>query len=122
MKVKSCYLAKFVDSEEDLKEYTEELGCTIRHRFVPTEDCTVYTIEDATGNKSVVVVLSKKYQTLVKGNCGLRLVVDNINEGIDYFKAKGYKVFVDLVESESNFSCAMEKDGEYRLIFEHKQH
>ena len=56
------------------------------------------------------------------GYLGMRVNVDNFEEGVSYFKTLGYNMFGDVHENGSLITALFTKgDGSYLVIFQHKK-
>ncbi len=87
MKLTSCYPQVVAeDFEKELKEYTENLGFEIRHRQ-EDGDFKLYVLKHPCGAK-IDLIQNDKFEP---GFFAMRMNVEKLEEGIDYFIVRGGK-------------------------------
>ncbi len=122
MKVNDYYPIFYAeDIEAETKRFTEDLGFTVKHR--PKIEYLDYVVLENGKNRRVDLVRSHfPADSFKDGFLGMRVNVDDFDEGVSYFEAQGYTVFGTVHETESSMTALMTKgDGTYLVIFHHKK-
>ncbi|MBR5341758.1 MAG: hypothetical protein IK151_07520 [Erysipelotrichaceae bacterium] len=123
MKVTDYYPIFYTeDIETETKRYTEELGFNVIHR--PQLEMLEYVTMENENKRRVDLVCSHfPADSFKEGFLGMRVNVDDYDEGISYFKKQGYEIFGNTHETESSIHALLTKgDGTYIVIFHHKKH
>ena len=114
----SCFFAKDLDAEA--KRYTEDLGFTIKHS-IEVKDYRYYILEN-NGNRIDLVDSSLPHLSFDTGFYGMRVNVDNFEEGLAYFTGQGMKQEGKTRETESALSAVLiGRDGHRIILFQHKK-
>ncbi|MBP5293873.1 MAG: hypothetical protein J6023_07095 [Clostridia bacterium] len=122
MKISDCYPIFYAeDLEAETKRFTEELGFTVKHR--PKIENLDYVVLENDKNRRVDLVRSHfPADSFKDGFLGMRVNVDDFDEGVAYFKAKGYTVFGTDHETGSSVVALLSKgDGSYLVLFRHNR-
>ena len=121
MKVSDFYPIFYVDDiEAGAKRYSEDLGFTIKHR--PQIEFLDYVVlENDKGRRIDLVCSHFPADNFKEGYLGMRVNVDDFDEGVAYFEEQGYKIFGTAHETDSSITALLTKgDGTYMVIFHHK--
>ncbi len=122
MKVTDYYPIFYAeDVEAETRRFTEELGFLVKHR--PKIEFLDYVVLENEKKRRVDIVHSHfPADAFKEGFLGMRVNVDDFDEGISYFKAQGYAVFGTAHETESSVTALLTKgDGSYLVLFHHKK-
>lgn len=122
MKVIDCYPIFYAeDIEAETKRYTETLGFTVKHK--PEIEFLDYVVLENAKNRRIDIVCSHfPADSFKNGYLGMRVNVDNFDEGVSYFKAQGYAVFGTAHETETSITALLTNgDGSYLVLFQHKK-
>ena len=122
MKVTDYYPIFYAeDIEAEIRRFTEDLGFTVKHR--PKIEFLDYVVLENDKNRRVDLVCSHfPADSFKEGFLGVRVNVDDFDEGVAYFKARGYAVFGAVHENESLVTALLTKgDGSYIALFQHKR-
>ena len=122
MKVSDCYPIFYAeDIEAGIKHFTEDLGFSVKHR--PSLEFLDYVILENGHHRRVDIVLSFfPADSFKDGFLGMRVNVDDFEEGVSYFQAQGYSVFRTEHEIASSvYALLTNGDGTYLVIFHHKK-
>ena len=122
MKVSDFYPIFYAeDIEAGIRRFTEDLGFTVKHR--PQIEFLEYAVLENDNKRRVDVVCSHfPADSFKDGYLGMRVNVDDFDEGVAYFKALGYSIFGTVHETESAIHALLTKgDGTYMVIFHHKK-
>lgn len=122
MKVSDFYPIFYAeDLEAETKRFTEDLGFTVRHR--PEIEFLDYVVLENEKNRRIDLVRSYfPADSFKEGYLGMRVNVDNFDEGVAYFEAQGYYIFGTAHDTDSSVTALMTKgDGTYLVIFHHKR-
>ena len=108
------------DVETETKRFTEELGFEVKHR--PQIEYLDYVVLENAKNRRVDLVCSHfPADSFKEGFLGMRVNVDDFEEGVAHFKAQGYTVFGTAHETESSVTALLTKsDGTCLVLFHHK--
>jgi len=119
MKITSYYPVFFAeDLEAEVKRYTEDLGFTVKHK-TEVKDLSYYILEN-NGNRIDVVHTTIQHLPFEKGFYGIRVNVDNFEEGMSYFKGQGMKQEGNIRETDSARSAVLiGRDGSRIILFQH---
>ena len=109
------------DIENEIKRFTEDFGFTIKHK--PQIEFLDYAVLENKNNRRVDLVCSHfPADSFKEGFLGMRVNVDNFDEGVAYFEALGYSVFGTAHETDSSVTALLTKgDGTYLILFNHKK-
>ena len=122
MKVTDYYPIIYAeDIEAQTKRFTEELGFTIIHQ--PKIEYLDYVVLENEKKRRVDLVRSHFPADAFKdGFLGMRVNVDDFDEGVSYFGAQGYSVFGTAHETDSSITALLtKKDGSCLVLFHHKK-
>ena len=122
MKVSDCYPIFYAeDLEAATKLFTEGLGYTVKHR--PRIEMLDYAVLENEKKRRVDIVRSYfPADSFKDGFLGMRVNVDDFDEGVSYFKSQGYAVFGTAHETDSFVTALLTNgDGTYLVLFHHKK-
>lgn len=122
MKVSDCYPIFYAeDLEAEVKHFTEDLGFSVKHR--PQIEMLDYVVLENENNRRVDIVRSFfPADSFKDGFLGMRVNVDDFDEGVSYFKTRGYSIFGTAHEIESSVTALLTNgDGTYLVLFCHKK-
>jgi len=119
MKVTSYYPVFFAeDLEAEAKRYTEDLGFTIKHK-TDVKDLQYYILEN-NGNRIDLVHTTIPFRSSTSGFYGMRVNVDQFEEGLEYFKGQGMIQEGEIRETDSARSVVLVgRDGARIVLFQH---
>lgn len=108
------------DIEAEIKRFTEDLGFSVKHK--PKIEFLDYVVLENENKRRIDIVCSHfPADSFKEGFLGMRVNVDNFDEGISYFGALGYSVFGTVHETESSITALLTKDdSSYLVMFHHK--
>ena len=121
MKVTDYYPIFYAnDIEAEIKRFTGDLGFFVKHR--PNIEYLDYVVLENANKRCVDIVCSHfPADSFKEGFLGMRVNVDNFEEGVSYFGEQGYEVFGTAHETESSVTALLKKDdGSYLVLFHHK--
>ena len=122
MKVTDFYPIFYAeDIEAETKRFTEDLGFAVKHR--PQIEYLDYVVLE-NGNKRRVDLVCSHFpaDSFKEGYLGMRVNVDNFEEGVSYFEAQGYAVFGTAHETGSSITALMKNgDGSCLVVFHRKK-
>jgi len=109
------------DIENEIKRFTEDFGFELKHK--PQIEFLDYAVLENKNNRRVDLVCSHfPADSFKEGFLGMRVNVDDFDEGVAYFEALGYSVFGTAHETESSVTALLTKgDGAYLILFNHKK-
>ena len=122
MKVSNYYPVFYTnDVEKETKRMTEELGFTVKHR--PKIEYLDYAVlEDANNSRLDIVCSHFPADNFSEGFLGMRVNVDNFDEGVAYFEEQGYLLFGTAHETDSRITGLLVRDNkDYIILFHHKK-
>ena len=122
MKVTDFYPIFYAeDIEAEIKRFTEDLGFSVKHR--PKIEFLDYVALENDKNRRVDIVRSRfPADSFKDGFLGMRVNVDNFDEGVSYFGAQGYSVFGTAHETETFITALLTNgEGSYLVLFHHKK-
>ena len=122
MKVTDYYPIFYAeDLEAEIRRFTGELGFAVKHR--PQLEYLDYAVLENDKNRRVDIVCSHfPADSFTDGYLGMRVNVDDFDEGVSYFEALGYSIFGTTHETDSSVHALLTKgDGTYMVIFHHKK-
>ena len=122
MKVSDYYPIFYTeDIEAETKRFTDDLGFSVKHK--PQIEYLDYVVLENENKRRVDLVRSHfPADSFNEGFLGMRVNVDDFDEGISYFEAQGFAVFGEAHETESSVTALMTKgDGSYLVVFHHKK-
>lgn len=121
MKITDCYPIFYAeDVEAAIKRFTEDMGYTVKHR--PKIEFLDYVVLENGKNRRVDIVRSYfPADSFKDGFLGMRVNVDDFDEGVSYYKAKGYSLFGTAHDTGSSVVALLKKgDGSDLVLFHHK--
>lgn len=109
------------DIEKETKRFIDDFGFSVKHK--PQIEYLDYVVLENNNKRRVDLVCSRfPADSFKEGFLGMRVNVDNYDEGVSYFEAQGYTVFGEAHETESSVTALLTKgDGSYLVIFHHKK-
>ena len=122
MKVTDFYPIFYAeDLEAEVKRFTEDLGFTVKHR--PRIEMLDYVALENENKRRVDIVRSYfPADSFKDGFLGMRVNVDDFDEGVSYFNALGYSVFGTPHETDSFITALLTNGGgSYLVLFNHKK-
>ena len=122
MIITDCYPIFYAeDIEAEIKRFTEDMGFTVKHR--PKIENLDYAVLENDKNRRVDLVRSHfPADSFKDGFLGMRVNVDDFEEGVSYYKAKGYAVFGTAHETGSSTVALLSKgSGSYLVLFNHQK-
>ena len=122
MKVTDFYPVFYTDDiEAETKRFTEDLGFTVKHK--PQIEFLDYVVLENEKNRRLDLVCSHfPADSFKDGFLGMRVNVDDFEEGVSYFESRGYAIFGTAHETESSITALMAKgDGSFLILFHHKK-
>ena len=122
MKVTDYYPVFYTnDVEAETKRFEEILGFKAIHR--PTIEFLDYATLENENNRRVDLVCSHfPNDSFSEGYLGMRVNVDNFEEGTAYFEGLGYSMFGELHENSPVAVALFTKgDGTYIVLFCHRK-
>ena len=121
MKVTAYYPVFYAENlEEEAKRYTEELGFTIVHRLA-VKDLEYYVLDNG-GNRIDLIHSTLPFLTFETGFYGMRVNVDDFDEGLAYFKARGMVQEGETRDEESRKTAVLQgRDVSRIILFHHKK-
>ena len=120
--VSDCYPIFYAeDIEAEVKHFTEGLGYSVKHR--PQLEFLDYVVLENDKHRRVDIVRSYfPADSFKEGYLGMRVNVDDFDEGVYYFEALGYSIFGTTHETDSSVHALLTKgDGTYLVLFHHKK-
>ena len=123
MKVTDYYPIFYTeDLENETKRYCEDLGFTVVHR--PQIEMLDYVVLENENKRRVDLVRSYfPADSFKEGYLGMRVNVDDFEQGATYFKERGYEIFGTTHDTQSCITALLTNgDGTYIVIFQHKKH
>ena len=121
MKVTSYYPVFYTENlEEEARRYTEDLGFSVVHR-IDVEGLEYYVL-DNNGSRIDLIHSTLPHVSFDKGFYGMRVNVDDFDEGYEYFKSQGMIPESDIKESDSSKNVVfIGRDGTRTILFHHKK-
>ena len=123
MKVTSYYPIFYAkDIEKELKHYQKDFGFELMHH-PEAEGLELYVLGVGDGTR-INLVHSDNMDAggAEDGFYGMRVNVDDFDEGIAYFENQGCEKVTSVIETESFKAIRLKKsNGEYVIIFYHKK-
>lgn len=109
------------DIETETRRFTEDLGFVVKHK--PQIEFLDYVVLENEKKRRVDIVCSHYPSDSFKdGFLGMRVNVDDYEEGVSYFEAQGFTLFGEPHETESSITALLTKgDGSYLVLFHHKK-
>ena len=123
MKVSSYYPMFYVkDVESEIKRYQEDFGFELMHH-PGLDEIDLYILGAGDGTRIGLVYADvPDFSFEEDGFIGMRVNVDNFDEGVAYFEGQGYKKAPVVRETESFKVTFMKKSDRDRLVvFYHKK-
>ena len=121
MKVTDYYPIIYADNvEAEIRRFTEDFGFEVKHR--PKIEFLDYAVLENEKNRRVDIVCSHfPADSFKEGLFGMRVNVDDFDEGLSYFEAQGYALVGTAHETETSITALLTKDGDsYLVLFQHK--
>ena len=122
MNITDCYPVFYAkDIEAQIDHFTGDLGFTVKHR--PKIEFLDYTVLENAQNRRIDLVRSHfPADDFRDGFLGMRVNVDDFEEGLSYVGARGYTLFGAVHETGSSATALLTKgDGSYLVLFHHKR-
>ena len=122
MQVSDCYPIFYAeDIESAVKHFTEDLGFSVKHR--PRLEMLDYVVLENEHHRRADIACSHfPADSFKDGFLGMRVNVDNFDEGVSYFESRGYSIFGTAHEIESSvYALLTNGDGTYLVLFNHKK-
>lgn len=122
MKVTDYYPIFYAsDAEAEIKRFTEDLGFSLKHK--PNIEFLDYFVLENDNKRRVDIVCSHfPADSFKDGFLGVRVNVDDFDEGLVYFKKQGYDIFGDVHENGSLKTALLTNGGgTYLALFQHKK-
>lgn len=122
MKVTGYYPIFYTDNiEAEIKRLTEDLGFFVKHR--PNIVMLDYAVlENESKNRVDLVCSHFPADSFKNGFLGMRVNVDDFDEGVSYFNKQGYTLFGERHETGSFVAALLTRnDGTYMVLFQHKK-
>ena len=122
MKVTDYYPIIYAeDLEAEIRRFEEDFGFSVIHR--PQIEMLDYVTMENENRRRVDLVCSHfPADSFKNGFLGMRVNVDDYDEGVSYFAKQGYEVFGTSHETKSCITALLSKgDGTYIVIFQHKK-
>ena len=123
MKVTSYYPMFYVkDIESEIKRYQEDFGFEVMHHpDIGAIDLYVLGVGDGTRINLVHSDLPN-FNFEEDGFIGMRVNVDNFDEGVAYFEGKGYEKISPVKDTETFKLIVLKKnDHDHVSVFYHKK-
>ena len=123
MKVSSYYPMFYVkDIESEIKRYQEDFGFEVMHHpEIDKIDLYVLGVGDGTRINLVHSDLPD-FNFEEDGLMGMRVNVDDFDEGVAYFEGRGYEKATSVIETESFKAMRLKKSNSDQIvIFYHKK-
>ena len=122
MKVSDFYPVFYAsDFDAEIRRFTENLGFKVKHK--PQIEFLDYAILENDNKRRIDVVRSHfPGDSFKDGFLGMRVNVDDFDEGLAYFRPQGYTIFGDAHDNESSKLALLTKgDNFYLVLFHHKK-
>ena len=121
MKVTSYYPVFYAENlEEEARRYIEDLGFSVVHK-IQVKDVEYYILDNG-GNRIDLIHSVLPFTTIDSGFYGMRVNVDDFDEGYEYFKNQGRVQEGDVRENDSSKSVVLVgRDGMRIVLFHHKK-
>ena len=122
MKVTGFYPIFYAeDFDAGIRRFTEELGFEVKHR--PRIEFLDYAVMENEKKNRVDLVRSHfPADSFKAGFLGMRVNVDDFEEGVAYFKAQGYAIFGTAHETEASITALLTNgNGSFLVLFHHKK-
>ncbi len=122
MKITDCYPVFYTnDIEAQIKCISEDFGFEVKHR--PQIKFLDYAIMENGKNRRIDIVCSHfPADHFKEGYFGMRVNVDDFDEGLSYFEEKGYSLFGEPHEVETSITGLLTREGgAYVILFHHKK-
>ncbi len=121
MRVTDYYPVFYTENvEAEAKRFTEDLGFTVKHN--PQLEYLDYVVLENENKRRIDLVCSHfPADSFKEGYLGMRVNVDNYDEGLSYFESQGYSLFGTAHETEASIHALLSKeDGSIIVLFHHK--
>ena len=122
MKVTDYYPVFYAtDIKAEIKRFKEDLGFSVKHE--PKIEFLDYAVLENENKRRIDIVCSHfPADSFKDGYLGMRVNVDDYDEGAVYFQKRGYSVFGDVHDTATAKTALLTKgDGEYIILFQHKK-
>ena len=122
MKVTDFYPIFYAnDIEAEAKRFSEDLGFKLIHS--PKIELLDYVTMENENKRRVDIVRSYfPADNFKEGFLGMRVNVDNFDEGVEYFGKQGFSIFGTSHENDSSITALLtNNDGTYLVMFQHKK-
>ncbi len=121
MIISDCYPIFYAeDIEAEVRLFTECLGYTVKHS--PEIENLDYVVLENEKNRRVDIVRSHfPADSFKDGFLGMRVNVDDFDEGVAYFEEQGYSLFGTAHDTGSSVVALLKRgDGSDLVLFHHK--
>ena len=122
MKVTDYYPIFYAkDIEAETRRFTEDLGFKVIHR--PKIELLDYVVMENERKSRIDIVCSHYPNDSFKdGFLGMRVNVDDFDEGMSYFGTQGYFIVGTPHETDSSVAALLTKgEGSFLVLFHHKR-
>ena len=122
MRVSDLYPVFYAkDLEAEVRRFTEDFGFFVKHR--PQIEFLDYVVLENEKKRRIDMVCSHfPADSFKDGFLGMRVNVDNFDEGLAYFEGTGYTLFGEPHETETSITGLLTKGGDsYIILFHHKK-
>lgn len=121
MKVTDCYPIFYTNDVEQGARIFADLGYEVKHR--PKIEFLDYVVlENDKGRRLDIVCSHFPADSFKEGCLGLRVNVDDFDEGLAYFEAQGYALFGTTHETDSSITALLSGgDKGHIVLFHHKR-
>ena len=122
MKVTDYYPVFYAsDVEAEVKRLEEVFGFTVIHNPA-IENVEYYVLENEHKRRIDLVYPHFPLGSFSDGYWGMRVNVDNFEEGVAYFKEQGYSILGQVIEDGPKTLALLAKnDGTFLAIFHHNK-
>ena len=121
MKITDYYPIFYTENfETEIKKFTDNLGFTVIHQ--PQIEFLDYAVLENENKRRVDIVRSHfPGDSFKEGYLGMRVNLDNFEEGVSFFEGQGYTIFGDVHETDASVVALLTKgDDTYLVLFQHK--
>lgn len=118
MKVTSYYPQIYAaDVDATVKQYCDDLGFTVKH--TQDGDAKLVVLQNEHGDRVDIMTLPDGQK---EGFAGMRMNVDKLEDGIDYFIVKGWRKITSIETKFSGRYCTMETKEGVKVNLVHHVH
>ena len=108
------------DFEAAKRMFSEDMGFKVKHN-PRIEHFDYAVLENDNGRRVDIVRSHYSDDDFKEGFLGIRVNVDNFDEGLAYFEGLGYSMFGEVHEIKSSMLALLVKDGSNIVIYHHKK-